>query len=64
VLHRTVITKDDHLLTAVGQSRLPKHFSLGPLGQLLMKGKAVPAGAAWSEPKKLVGANGTVLAHF
>lgn len=60
----TLIDKDDGLLTAIGKAPLSKHFSLGPLGQLLNKGKAVPSSAWWSAEGKLVAADGTVLSEF
>eukprot|EP00775_Hariotina_reticulata_P002934 gene2934-3220_t len=60
----TVISKDDVLLTAVGKAPLPNHFTLGPLGELLMKGNPVPSSAYWNTNGQLISAAGGILAHL
>jgi hypothetical protein len=61
---RTLISKDDVLLTAAGKAPLPKQFTLGPLGELLMKGNPVPSSAYWNSKGQLVSATGSILSHL
>jgi hypothetical protein len=60
---RTLISQDGSLLTALPKQPLPSSsFALGPLGNLLLRGEPVPAGAAFSATGQLVTADGQVLA--
>lgn len=58
----TLITQDGALVTALGKQPLPRSsWALGPLGNLLMAGQPVAAGAAFDAAGQLVGPAGEVL---
>jgi hypothetical protein len=59
---RTLISQDGILVTALAKQQLPSSsFALGPLGNLLLRGEPVPAGAAFTATGQLVTADGQVL---
>jgi hypothetical protein len=60
----TLLTRDNKLMTILGRHALPTStFSLGPLGNLLMRGQPVPSGAAFNVKGQLIAADTTTVLY-
>jgi hypothetical protein len=59
----TLITPEGRLLTALGKTPLGAACALGPLGNLLLHGRPVPAAAAFNDRGQLIGADGVSVLH-
>lgn len=64
LLISTLITRDNRLLTILGRHELKSAvFKLGPLGNLLMRGRPVPASAAFNIRGQLIGGDRTTVLY-
>lgn len=60
----TLLFRDNKIVTILGRHELPRStFSLGPLGNLLMKGQPVHSGAAFNVKGQLIAADTTTVLY-